>query len=98
MCPFGNHNTNHKPATYFTKLRTVPVIATFNVEGKIRPDYFVYTNPDESIEKFKIESIKYTREYNNPSRILFCCNYKNYGKLYVVNLVFYVNERRWVIQ
>ena len=94
---FGNYPHNPKPEIDFSQLRTVPVIATFNTEGKIRPDYFSCTNPDQSIEKFKIETIKYTREYDNPNRILFCCIYKNYSKRHEVNLVFYVMERKWII-
>lgn len=95
---FGSYPYNPKPVTDFTKLRTVPVIATFNTQGKIRPDYFCYTNLDESMERFKIASVKYTKEYDSPSRILFYCIYRNYGKLYEVNLVFYVIECRWIIQ
>jgi hypothetical protein len=94
---FGNYPHNPKQIIDFDKLHVVPVVTTFNTEGKIRPDYFGFTNPDGSVEKFKIETVKYTREYDNPSRILFCCSYKNYGKLYEVNLVYYIRECRWTI-
>lgn len=94
---FGNYPYNPKPVIDFDKLNAVPVVATFNTDGKIRPDYFGYTNPDEFMEKFKVEAIKYTREYDNPCRILFCCVYSNYGRQLEVNLVFYVMECMWII-
>jgi hypothetical protein len=98
MGAFGYHTHNPKPVIDFSQMKTVSVIATFNAEGKIRPDYFNYINPDGSMDKFKIESIKYTRDYSYPSRILFCCVYKSYNKHHEVNLIFYVMEHMWVIQ
>ena len=98
MGAFGNYPHNPKPEIDFSQLKTVSVIATFNIEGKIRPDYFRMVNPDQSEETFKIDAIKYTRDIVNPSRIiLFCCLYNNYGRQLEVNLVFYVRECRWVI-
>jgi hypothetical protein len=95
---YGNYSYNNNKQIDFSQLRSVPVIATFNTEGKIRPDYFGYTNPDESVEKLKIKSIKYTREYNHPARMLFCCVYNNYGKQHEASLMFYVDEYMWVLQ
>lgn len=97
MGAFGNYHHNPKLETDFSQLRTVSVIANFNTNGKIRPEYFRLVNPDQSEETFKIDFIKYTRDYDNPSRILFCCLYKNYGRQFEVGLMFYVMECIWTI-
>lgn len=95
MGAFGNHHYNTKPVTDFTKLRTVSVIANFNTEGKFIPLYFRIVNPDQSEQTFKIDSVKFTREYDN--RILFCCLFTNHNQQQEVNLTFYVMECVWTI-
>lgn len=95
MGAFGNYHYNPKPEIDFSQLRTVLVVANFNTEGKFKPEYFRVVNSDQSESTFKIDVIKYIREYHN--RILFCCLYSNYGRQHEVSLVFYVSERVWVI-
>jgi hypothetical protein len=98
MGAFGNYSYNPKQEVDFSLLKTIPVVTTFNKEGKIRPDYFRLVNPDQSEETIKINAIKYTKEYNKPIRILFRCICNIYGRQFEVNLVFYVNECKWIVQ
>jgi thiamine pyrophosphokinase len=95
MFSYSVHHYNPKPETDFSQLRTVSVVANFNTIGKFKPEYFRVVNSDQSEATFKIDAIKYTREYDN--RILFCCLYSNHGKQLEVGLMFYINECVWVI-
>jgi hypothetical protein len=95
MGAFGNYSYNPKPKTDFSQLRTIPVIATFNAEGKIRPDYFRITNTDQSVDTYKIDTVKYTKDYDN--RIVFYCLFTNGKRQQEVNLVFYVMECIWTV-
>lgn len=95
MGAFGNYPHIEKPKIDFSQLNTVSVIANFNPEGKIKPEYFKFVNADQSEKTIKIDSIKYTKEYDN--RISFCCIYTIYGKQREVMLTFYVAECIWVI-
>lgn len=95
MGAFGNYHHNPKPVTDFTKLRTVPVIANFNTEGKIRPEYFRVVNPDQSEKTYKIDAVKVSKVNGNV--ISFICLFTNYGKQREVLLKFYVEESKWTV-
>lgn len=96
--PFGNYHHNPKSEIDFSKLRTVSVIANFNINGDIRPEYFRIVNPDHTEETFKVEFVKLTKIIHCPSRILFRCCYTNHNKYREIDLVYYVNECVWTIQ
>jgi hypothetical protein len=93
MGAFGNYPTPHKFQIDFTRNRPVEVIANFNTEGKYIPIYFKYVTDDQEQHIYKIDAIKYSREYNHHTS--FCCVYTNFGRKYEILLHFYVNECIW---
>lgn len=95
MGAFGNYYYNPKLEIDFSQLKTVSVITNFNAEGRFKPEYFRVINPDQSETTFKIDTVKFTREYDN--RILFCCVYTNNRRQCEIILIFYVLECCWVI-
>lgn len=96
MGAFGNYPYNPKLETDFSQLKTISVIANFNTEGNFKPEYFHVVNSDQSETTYKIETVKFTREYDNPYRILFCCMFNNNCWQQEINLVYYVMKCRWV--
>lgn len=95
MGAFGNYPAPKKFEVDYTKNHPVQVVANFNPEGKFIPIYFKYVDDDQSEYTYKIESIKYSREYKHHTS--FCCVYINHGRKYEILLHFYVNECIWVL-
>jgi len=96
--PFGFYPHNPKPEIDLSQLRTVSVIANFNVNGDIRPECFRIVNPDQTEDTFKVEFVKLTKILHCPSRILFRCCYTNNNKHCEIDLVYYVDQCVWIIQ
>ena len=61
----------------------VDVIATFNVQGKIKPNYIRLEDENHALQTYKIESIVFSREenYAGISTLVFGCNIRA-GRLY----------------
>lgn len=95
MGAFGNYSQPAKFEIDFTKNRPIDVIANFNPEGKFIPIYFKYEAEDQTIYKYKIDAIKYTKD--NEQRTLFCCLYTNNRKQYELLLSFWINDHIWTI-
>jgi hypothetical protein len=95
MGAFGNY---HQPIKYqidYTHNKPIEVIANFNTEGKYKPEYFRYIADNDEQFTYKIDSIKYFREYDNYD--LFCCGYTNHGKQYEILLRFHTIHCLWTL-
>jgi hypothetical protein len=93
---FGNYSYNPKPKIDFSKLKAVDVNVVFNTLGEMKPLSFRYVLPDESIDIYKKEIIKFTRDKGD--RISFYCMITNHGRQQEVILTFYVMECIWVVE
>ena len=77
----------------------VDVIATFNVQGKIKPNYIRIEDEDHTLQTYKIENIIFSREekYAGMPAIHFCCNIIRENCEQMIHLKFYVNTHQWVL-
>lgn len=77
----------------------VDVIATFNVQGKIKPNYIRLEDEEHVLQTYKIESIAFSREENFAGIpvLLFCCHIKIRDCLQQVNLKYHIKTHQWVL-
>jgi|GEM_PF-214070 len=77
----------------------VDVIATFNVQGKIKPNYIRLEDDSHALQTYKIESIVYSKEekYAGVSVLLFCCNIKLGNCMQMINIKYHIKTHQWVM-
>lgn len=77
----------------------VDVIATFNVQGKIKPNYIRLEDEDHALQTYKIEEILFSREekYSGIPVLLFCCNIKRGECLQKINIKYHIKTHQWVL-
>jgi hypothetical protein len=77
----------------------VDVIATFNVQGKIKPNYIRLEDEDHVLHTYKIENIVFSREekYAGVPVILFCCNILRGGIMQTIHIKYHVKSHQWVL-
>lgn len=77
----------------------VDVIATFNVQGKIKPNYIRLEDDRHILQTYKIESILYSKEekYAGIPVLLFCCNILRGEAQQMIYIKYYIKTHQWVI-
>lgn len=77
----------------------VDVVATFNVQGKIKPNYIRLEDKRHALQTYKIENIVFIREekYAGIPIILFCCNIMRDGCMQIINVKYHVQTHQWVL-
>ncbi|MDF2540801.1 MAG: hypothetical protein K0S47_519 [Herbinix sp.] len=77
----------------------VDVIATFNVQGKIKPNFIRLEDEQHTLHTYKIESIVYSKEenYAGVSVLLFCCNIAMGNCMQMINIKYHIKTHQWVI-
>ncbi len=77
----------------------VDVIATFNVQGKIKPNFIRLEDESHMLYTYKIESIVFSREenYAGMQAILFCCNIMRGECLQIVNIKYHIKTHQWIL-
>ena len=77
----------------------VDVIATFNVQGKIKPNYIRLEDESHALQTYKIESILYSREENYAGIpvMLFCCNILLGDRMQMINIKYHIKTHQWVL-
>ena len=77
----------------------VDVIATFNVQGKIKPNYIRLEDDSHALQTYKIENIVYSKEekYAGVSTLVFCCNIKPGNTMQMINIKYHIKTHQWVI-
>lgn len=77
----------------------VDVIATFNVQGKMKPNYIRLEDDRHILQTYKIENIIYSKEerYAGISVLLFCCNIYRGDGLQMIQIKYHINTHQWVL-
>lgn len=77
----------------------VDVIATFNVQGKIKPNYIRLEDENHALQTYKIENIIFSREekYAGMPAILYCCNIIRDGCTHMIHIKYHVKTHQWVM-
>lgn len=77
----------------------VDVIATFNVQGKIKPNYIRLEDEDHTLRTYKIENIVYSKEekYSGIPVLLFCCSIVRGDCLQMINIKYHIKTHQWVL-
>lgn len=77
----------------------VDVIATFNVQGKIKPNYIRLEDENHALQTYKIENIVFSREekYAGIPVLLFCCNIMLGDSMQMINIKFHIKTHQWVL-
>lgn len=79
----------------YDRYTPVTVMAYWDMDGKITPVRFKYVLPDESVETYKIDNIKYIKDIKGG--YLFRCYFTSYGRTKEIDLLFYIREHIWVM-
>jgi hypothetical protein len=77
----------------------VDVIATFNVQGKIKPNFIRLEDDNHVLQTYKIENIVFSREekYAGIPVILFCCNIMKDGCMQLISIKYHIKTHQWVL-
>ena len=77
----------------------VDVVATFNVQGKIKPNYIRLEDEAHSLQTYKIESILFSREekYAGIPVLLFCCNIIRNDCTQMIKIKYHIKTHQWVL-
>ena len=77
----------------------VDVIATFNVQGKIKPNYIRLEDDSHTLQTYKIESILFSREekYAGVPVLLYCCNIMRGDCMQMINIKYHIKTHQWVL-
>ncbi len=77
----------------------VDVIATFNVQGKIKPNYIRLEDENHALQTYKIESIVFCKEENfaGVPTMVFCCNVLLGECLQMINIKYHIKTHQWVL-
>lgn len=77
----------------------VDVIATFNVQGKIKPNYIRLEDENHILQTYKIEDIVFSREekYAGIPVLLFCCNIAHGDCMQMINIKYHIKTHQWVL-
>lgn len=80
------------------KYMPVDVVATFNVEGRIKPNYIRLEDEFHTLHTYRIENILYSREekYGGIPVILFCCNILREECMQIIHIKYHINTHQWV--
>ncbi len=77
----------------------VDVIATFNVQGKIKPNYIRLEDENHVLQTYKIESIVFSKEENFAGIpvMVFCCNIILEDCLRMIHIKYHIKTHQWVL-
>ena len=77
----------------------VDVIATFNVQGKIKPNFIRLEDENHALQTYKIENIVFCKEENfaGVPVMVFCCNILMGECLQLINIKYHIKTHQWVL-
>lgn len=77
----------------------VDVIATFNVQGKIKPNFIRLEDDAHALQTYRIENIVFSREenYSGIPVLLFCCNILLGDCMQMINIKYHIKTHQWVL-
>jgi hypothetical protein len=90
---------HYKEGMKFMLSMPVDVIATFNVQGKIKPNYIRLEDEGHTLQTYKIEGIVFSKEENFAGIpvLLFCCNILRGECLQMINIKYHIKTHQWVL-
>ncbi len=77
----------------------VDVVATFNVQGKIKPNYIRLEDEAHALQTYRIENIIFSREekYAGIPVLLFCCNIMRNDSMQMIKIKYHIKTHQWVL-
>jgi hypothetical protein len=77
----------------------VDVIATFNVQGRIKPNYIRLEDENHTLQTYKIENIVFSKEekYAGIPVLVFCCNIIIQDRIQMINIKYHIKTHQWVL-
>lgn len=77
----------------------VDVVATFNVQGKIKPNYIRLEDANHALQTYKIENIVYNKEENFAGIpvLVFGCNIRLGDCMQMINIKYHIKTHQWVL-
>ncbi len=77
----------------------VDVIATFNVQGRIKPNYIRLEDENHVLQTYKIENIVFSKEENFAGipALVFCCNIQIEDCLRTIQVKYHIKTHQWVL-
>lgn len=77
----------------------VDVVATFNVQGRIKPNYIRLEDYNHVLQTYRIENIVFSREenYAGVPALLFGCNIKLGDCMQMINIRYHIKTHQWVL-
>ena len=78
----------------------VDVIATFNVQGSIKPNYIRVEDEHHALHTYKIEQIVFTKEehYAGMPVLNFCCNILRGNCMQMITIKYHVKTHHWILE
>lgn len=79
--------------------KPVDVIATFNVQGRIRPNYIRLEDEEGFLRTYRIEEVLSCREekYAGVPVLLYCCSIQRGDCLQLIYIKYHIKTHQWVI-
>ncbi len=77
----------------------VDVIATFNVQGRIKPNYIRLEDENHVLQTYKIENIVFSKEENFAGIpvMVFCCNILLDDCMRMIRIKYHIKTHQWVL-
>jgi hypothetical protein len=77
----------------------VDVVATFNVQGNIKPNFIRLEDEAHALQTYKIENIVYSREekYAGIPVLLFGCYILRNDCMQMINIKYHIKTHQWVL-
>lgn len=77
----------------------VDVVATFNVQGNIKPNYIRLEDESHTLHTYKIEQILYSKEekYAGVPILMFCCNILQKDCMQIIHIKYHIKTHQWVL-
>ncbi|HKL98687.1 MAG TPA: hypothetical protein VJZ06_02110 [Mobilitalea sp.] len=77
----------------------VDVIATFNVQGGIKPNFIRLEDEAHTLQTYRIENIVFSREekYAGIPVLFFCCNILREDSMQMINIKYHIKTHQWVL-
>ena len=77
----------------------VDVNATFNIQGKIKPNFIRLEDEEHALQTYKIESIIFCRVENfaGAQEMVFGCNILLGDHLQMINIKYQIKAHQWIL-
>lgn len=95
--PFFDKAKEPEEIIDYEKNLIIPVICSYDTEGKCMPLYFGITHRNDDQERIKIDRVKYTKP-NSVFGTIYCCDVTVHDYQKTVYLYFHVKLNQWSLR